>query len=253
MLKKSLSGEENLPYNKANGGLEKSESNTRYKTAENKNTENKNASGGYQNTENVTAEKENASDKNAADENALGGYESENERCDNCILWDEIDSLKEEILRKTEELRLITCELDEYKGTEAKSKKRLRQSAEEADRLNKKAQYEYLTELKTIRLISDKIRSVFSNELSQEKSAITGLLTDLLKEVDTDGYLYKAKDTALSIEDKLTPKLSLSSEQSDDYEDSDFDLDEAINPKESLDLKSLLNELGVFGSNEKED
>ncbi len=180
-------------------------------------------------------------------------YENDNERCDNCVLWDEIESLKEIISDKNEELRQMSCELGEFKGAEEKAKKRLQQSAEEADRLNKKAQYEYLTELKTVRLISDKIRKIYANELSEEKTAITDLLTDLLKEVDAEGYLYEAKNTSLGLTEKLSVKTPLPNKKSEFSEDFGFDLDEAINPSEELDLKTLLSELGVFGSNEKED
>ncbi len=177
-----------------------------------------------------------------------GIAEKETRPCDDCALWDEIDRLKEEILLKDERIRLLEIELDGYKAAEEKSKKRLLESNMEADRLNKTAQYKYLMELRGLKLFVDKIKTVYANELSSEKSAITDLLTDFLKEVDEEGYLYRAKDNAQEILEKAFSERRISEEEAAFYgEDGDFDLEEAINPTEELDLKSLLSELGVTG------
>lgn len=171
-----------------------------------------------------------------------------NRPCDDCALWDEIDDLKEEVLKKDEQIRLLTIELDGYKAAEEKSKKRLLESDMEADRLKKTAQYKYLMELRGLKLFVDKIKTVYGDELSSEKSAITDLLVDFLKDVDEEGYLYKAKDNAQEILEKAFFERRISEEEAAFYGDeSDFNLEEAINPTEELDLKSLLSELGVTG------
>lgn len=174
----------------------------------------------------------------------------ENRPCDDCALWDEIDDLKEEVLKKDEQIRLLTIELDGYKAAEEKSKKRLLESDMKADRLKKTAQYKYLMELRGLKLFVDKIKTVYGDEFSSEKSAITDLLTDFLKDVDEEGYLYKAKDKTQEILEKAFFERRISEEEAAFYGDeSDFDLEEAINPTEELDLKSLLSELGVTGDN----
>lgn len=174
--------------------------------------------------------------------------EKENRPCDDCALWDEIDCLKEEILLKDERIRLLEIELDGYKAAEEKNKKRLLESDMEADRLKKTAQYKYLMELRGLKLFVDKIKVVYGDEFSSEKSAITDLLTDFLKDVDEEGCLYKAKDGVQEILEKAFFERRISEEEAAFYDDeSDFDLEEAINPTEELDLKTLLSELGVTG------
>lgn len=178
-----------------------------------------------------------------------GEFFAKRERhCDDCALWDEIDGLKEELLQKEEEVRRLSLELSEYKSAEEKTKKRLLESNMEADRLKQTAQYKYLMELKGLKLFIDKINCFYREELSEEKLAITDLLRDFLKESDGAGYLYKAKDTANTILKEVFPEKALSKEEEEFYGDNtDFNLEEAINPTEELDLKSLLSELGILG------
>lgn len=177
------------------------------------------------------------------------GFSDDNERCDNCILWDEIDSLKEELLNKEEKLRQADFCIAEYRGAEEKVARRLKESDEEADRLRKTALYEYATELRTIKLLSDKIKKAYGEELSENKIAITGLLTDLLKDVYNEDFLDRAKGTAESLSRNLSVKADSDAFNETDY-DEEFDLDSAINPKGDLDLKTLLSEIGVFGNDE---
>lgn len=169
-------------------------------------------------------------------------------RCGNCALWDENDELIKAMQDKSEELRKVKLELDEYVLAEEKTKKRLLESNMEADRLNKTSQYKYYTELKTLKLLADKFKDSYKQELNAEKVALTDLLADFLKEVDGEGYLINAKNTLETLAKNAFKERELSKEEADFYgEDSDFDLEEAMNPTEELDLKSLLDELGVFG------
>lgn len=169
-------------------------------------------------------------------------------RCGNCALWDENDDLIKALQDKSEELRKVKLELDEYVLAEEKTKKRLLESNMEADRLNKTSQYKYYTELKTLKLLADKFKDSYKQELNAEKVALTDLLADFLKEVDGEGYLMNAKNTLETLTKKAFPERELSKEEADFYgKESDFDLEEAMNPTEELDLKSLLDELGVFG------
>lgn len=170
---------------------------------------------------------------------------SEN-HCDNCILWDELDLLTERLNQTLDINQKLVIELDEYKKSEEKSKKRLLESDKKADELLKTALYKYNVELKQIKLLVDKIKQVYGEELSQQKMAITDLLTDFLKDFDKENHLYDAKEIANKLSESLDVKHDTEDEIDEDFE---FDLDAAINPKEDLDLKSLLLDLGVTGSN----
>ncbi len=168
--------------------------------------------------------------------------------CDNCILWEEIDQLNDEVSRLKGELLRINTELDGYKSAEEKSKKRLLEQDMEADRLLKTAMYKYHVKLKVLKLFADKFSEVYKEDADSKKKAIIDLLTDFLKDVDTEGYLYKAEEKAEELKAKAFNERKLSGDEAEFYGDeSDFNLDEAINPTEELDLKTLLQELGVFG------
>ncbi len=169
--------------------------------------------------------------------------------CDNCILWEEIDSLNDEVANLNSELLKVNTELDGYKSAEEKSKKRLLEQDMEADRLLKTAMYKYHVKLKALKLFADKFGAVFKDDTESEKRAIIDLLTDFLKDVDSDGYLYKAEEKAEELKQKVFNEKQVSEEEAQFYGDTDFDLDEAVNPSEELDLKTLLEELGVFGGN----
>ncbi len=169
--------------------------------------------------------------------------------CDNCILWEEIDLLNEEVARLNGELLRLNTELDGYRSAEEKSKKRLLEQDMEADRLIKTAMYKYHVKLKALKLFADKFSAVYKEDAESKKKAIIDLLTDFLKDVDTEGYLYKAEEKAEELKTKAFNE-KISAEEAEFYgEESDFDLDEAVNPTEELDLKTLLEELGVFGGN----
>lgn len=169
--------------------------------------------------------------------------------CDNCILWEEVDLLNEEVTRLKGELLRLNTELDGYRAAEEKSKKRLLEQDMEADRLLKTAMYKYHVKLKALKLFADKFSLVYKEDADSKKKAIIDLLTDFLKDVDTEGYLYKAEEKVEEIKAKAFNE-KISEEEAEFYgEESDFDLDEAVNPTEELDLKTLLEELGVFGGN----
>lgn len=168
--------------------------------------------------------------------------------CDNCALWDENDLLKQQVLDERLRVNALINQLDEYKSAEEKTKKRLLKSNMEADRLTKEALYKYHVELKILKQFVDKYKKVFSDEQNTEKAAIIDLLTDFLTDVDTDGYLYRAKENVEIIDKAVLSASDISAETSEiDGEDYTFDLDAAINPAGDLDLKGLLEELGVFG------
>lgn len=167
--------------------------------------------------------------------------------CDNCVLWDENDQLKEKVQEDLLEINALKKELDEYKSAEEKTKKRLLNSNMEADRITTEALYKYHVELKLLKQFVDKYKKVFEIEQNSEKAAIIDILTDFLRDIDADGYLYKAKEKVEIIENAVLSDVSV--KESDDVmeEYHEFNLDEAINPTEELDLKGLLEELGVFG------
>lgn len=167
--------------------------------------------------------------------------------CDNCVLWDENDLLKEKVQEDLLEINALKNQLDEYKSAEEKTKKRLLNSNMEADRITTEALYKYHVELKLLKQFVDKYKKVFEVEQNSEKAAIIDLLTDFLQDIDVDGYLYKAKEKVEIIENAVLSEVSV--KESDDYTEEyhEFNLDEAINPSGELDLKGLLEELGVFG------
>lgn len=191
-----------------------------------------------------------SSDEKFSAEEGSDGY-----LCDSCALWDEIDGLKaqlaelkEENLDLKDELRRTLSELDGYKSAEEKSKKRLYEANVQADRLSAEAMYRYFTELKTLKLLADKYNDIFKSELDGQKKAIIDLLTDFLKDNDSDGYLYTAKEALTKLDEAVFGTKKLTPEEQAFYgDDVVFDLDEAINPKEELDLKTLLEELGITG------
>lgn len=167
--------------------------------------------------------------------------------CDNCALWDENDLLKEKIAEDSLRISALKNQLDEYKSAEEKTKKRLLNSNMEADRITTEALYKYHVELKLLKQFVDKYKKVFKAEQDSEKAAIIDLLTDFLQDVDTDGYLYKAKEKVEIIENAVLSDVSFKENDDDTEEYHEFNLDEAINPTEELDLEGLLEELGVFG------
>lgn len=167
--------------------------------------------------------------------------------CDNCALWDENDLLKEKVAEDSLRISVLKNQLDEYKSAEEKTKKRLLNSNMEADRITTEALYKYHVELKLLKQFVDKYKKVFKTEQDSEKAAIIDLLTDFLQDIDADGYLYKAKEKVEIIENAVLSDVSFKESDDDAEEYHEFNLDEAINPTEELDLKGLLEELGVFG------
>lgn len=167
--------------------------------------------------------------------------------CDNCVLWDENDLLKEKVAEDSLQISVLKKQIDEYKSAEEKTKKRLLNSNMEADRITTEALYKYHVELKLLKQFVDKYKKVFKAERDSEKAAIIDLLTDFLQDVDTDGYLYKAKEKVEIVENAVLSDVSFKESDDDTEEYHEFNLDEAINPTEELDLKGLLEELGVFG------
>lgn len=159
-----------------------------------------------------------------------------------------VERLYEENYLLTEKLKAVEGRLESYLESEKKSAERLNKADHRADELNSLATYKYLLELKTVKLLCEKLKNTYHEELSAEKMRITDLLTDFLKDVDTKNSLMEVREAAEGASGILRPDPAVSKEASDFYgEDVFFDLDAVQNPKGDLDLRALCEELGIFG------
>ncbi len=159
-----------------------------------------------------------------------------------------VERLYEENYLLTEKLKAVEGRLESYLESEKKSAERLNKADRRADELNSLATYKYLLELKTVKLLCEKLKTAYHEELSAEKMRITDLLTDFLKDVDTKNSLMEVREAAEGASGILRPDPAVSKEAADFYgEDVFFDLDAVQNPKGDLDLRALCEELGIFG------
>jgi hypothetical protein len=146
----------------------------------------------------------------------------------------------------------------------AKIEKEKMQAAE----LKQAAMTEYALELKRVKLFADKWQAFFAdkNTTVMQKQELCNLLSDVLTKQSVGGVLSdKEKADAImkkmgtSFEEegkkqaqksgkvqKTSAKNIAQKKTSDGDEDSGFNLDDAVNPKGTLDLEELCKELGVF-------
>ncbi len=161
-----------------------------------------------------------------------------------------VDDLEEEIFCLKQEIRTLNAQLAEYKASEKKSAARLLKADKEADELKKTSAYKYLLELKNLKLLSDKFKSLYKEEAGSEKAAITDLLNDFLKDINVKKEDIRAKEIAKSLGEKLGIEDKKEESDKEENEEFFFDLDEAINPSTPLDLEELCKELGVFSGDD---
>lgn len=164
------------------------------------------------------------------------------QNCSVCALWDEVDQLKEQVISLKDENLRLNHELETYVDMEEKSKKRLYEADKKADELYKTSQYQYLSELKVIKLLIDKSKDFCVGSVDEEKQSIIDLLTDFLQNSDSQNLI-----TAKLVANKVLGKPQESLEKAGEEVEQIFDLEEAINPSYPLDLKTLLGELGIKG------
>ena len=151
----------------------------------------------------------------------------------------------EQLLEKIENLEYenarLVSELDEIRGAEDRSRQKIEKAYADAESKKNSALYAYALELKSLKAFAYKWREYFDSAVSErKKSEIIDLLSGFLDKIDHT----TAKRTVEKIS-KILPNTQ-SDSQSEKAEEFEFDLGEAINPSEALDLESLCKELGVF-------
>ena len=153
-------------------------------------------------------------------------------------------------------IRQLSVELEAFRRDAKKSAERLLTADREADELNKAAAYRYMLELKTLKLLAQKYRAMYQTEVDSNLSQTSDWIIKNLADLDKEG-IFNAKETAKKLDERLFGG-ALNQQSDEKVSDFDeflqanaqddtpaFDLEEAINPTTPLDLKELLNELGI--------
>ena len=152
----------------------------------------------------------------------------------------EIVGLEDAVERLGYENSQLKKRLDEYASAEMEARRKIDCAYQEAENAKQAASYIYATELKALKMFSDKWRRVLAGGGGfTANGEIIDLLQDFLKDIGVE----TAKETVEKIDKLLGDDPSGENESADKFE---FDLNEAINPSGELDLESLCKELGVF-------
>ena len=172
-------------------------------------------------------------------------------------LEQENQDLLDQNFELSSKIRTLSVELEAYRRDANKSAERLLNADKEADAINKATAYKYMLELKSIKLLAQKYRAYYGEEMDKNKAEASKWLIDCLTGLDAEGS-FKVKDVAQKIEQKLSDDGKIVSNDkpiSKEFEDfinstdrkdlPTFDLDEAVNPTTPLDLSELLKELGI--------
>ncbi len=179
------------------------------------------------------------SKKNKMQEEKLKALQNENMK-----LRARLDAVKEKesFIEKTiKENEDLKKELQEYTFSKEKSAKAMLEAQQAVDELKSTALYKYLLEIKTLKNYRKKLEDFLSSsEPVSKKCEIIDLLADLFDEVDDKNAKEKV-EKAVEILDNGKREETCSCEL-----ESEFNLDEALNPDVEMTLEELCKELGVF-------
>ena len=138
-----------------------------------------------------------------------------------------------------QENNLLKSKMDKMLQGEEDAKARVVEATRQAEDIKKAAQLEYSLTLKALLNFNEKFARVTS-EASDKTAEVVGVISEFLKEIGKTA----PKEIIEKIEDKLFAKAGNAEHEGEvSFE---FDLEEAINPKKDLDLKTLCEELGVY-------
>ncbi len=148
------------------------------------------------------------------------------------------DELQLQIENLQQENNLLRTKMDKMLLAEEDAKARIVDATRQAEEMKKATQLEYSLSLKALINFNQKFERVTS-ENSDKTAEIMTALSAFLKEIGKTS----PKEIIEKIDREIFPETK---EMGEDEMEFEFDLEEAINPKKDLDLKTLCEELGVY-------
>lgn len=152
-------------------------------------------------------------------------------------MLEEKESLTSLVEKLQDENNLLRVKMDKMLQAEEAAKQRIVEATRQAEDVKKAVQLEYSLTLKALTEFNRKFARVTS-ENSDQTAEIMAALSAFLQEI---GKLPPERIIE-KLDEKLFP-VETAAEEAVEFE---FDLEEAINPKKDLDLKTLCEELGVY-------
>ncbi len=153
-------------------------------------------------------------------------------------MQDNFDECQLQIENLQQENNLLRAKMDKMLLAEEDAKARIVDATRQAEEMKKATQIEYSLSLKQLMNFNKKFARVTS-ENSDKTAEIMASLSTFLSEI--------GKTSPKEIIEKIDKKIFSETTGTDGGEtEFEFDLEEAINPKQDLDLKTLCEELGVY-------
>lgn len=149
-----------------------------------------------------------------------------------------LDELQLQIEILQQENNLLRTKMDKMLFAEEDAKARIVDATRQAEEMKKATQLEYSLSLKALINFNEKFARVTS-ENCDKTAEIMASLSSFLNEIGKTS----PKEIVEKIDKKIFPETKETCEEKTEFE---FDLEEAINPKKDLDLKTLCEELGVY-------
>lgn len=135
------------------------------------------------------------------------------------------------------ENNLLRQKMDKMLQEEDDAKQRIVEATRQAEDIKKASTLEYSLTIKALTNFNEKFARVTSGGIDKTAD-IMATLSEFLREI--------GKLPPEQIVEKLDEKLFPADLQAEEPCEFEFDLEEAINPKKDLDLKTLCEELGVY-------
>lgn len=149
-----------------------------------------------------------------------------------------LDELQLQIENLQQENNLLRSKMDKMLSAEEDAKARIVEATRKSEEMKKATQLEYSLSLKALMNFNQKFARVTS-ENADKTAEIMATLSEFLSEIGKTS----PKEIIEKIDNTIFPKTDGTDGGETEFE---FDLEEAINPKKDLDLKTLCEELGVY-------